>query len=83
MANKKLLKEEVAKLKDFQVKNNEIVVTLGTIRLRQDALEREEENTLEKFQALQEEQNKFASELQKTYGDGNIDLEKEEFIPAK
>tara|TARA_B110000008_G_scaffold155404_1_gene156282 strand:+ start:351 stop:602 length:252 start_codon:yes stop_codon:yes gene_type:complete len=82
MSNKKLSKEEVAKLKDFQIKNNEIVVSLGSITLRIDALERQEENELEKFQKLQQEQNKFAQELQENYGDGNIDLEKEEFIPA-
>jgi hypothetical protein len=82
MSNKKLSKEEVAKLKDFQLKNNEIVVALGSIALRRDALERQEENELEKFQKLQQKQNTFAQELQKTYGDGNIDLEKEEFIPA-
>ncbi len=82
MSNKKLSKEEVAKLKDFQLKNNEIVVALGSIALRRDALERQEENELEKFQNLQQKQNTFAQELQKTYGDGNIDLEKEEFIPA-
>jgi|TARA_B100000902_G_scaffold345786_1_gene352070 hypothetical protein len=82
MSNKKLSEKEVAKLKDFQIKNNEIVVTLGSIALRRDALERQEESELEKFQALQQEQNKFAQELQKTYGDGTIDLEKGEIVPA-
>ena len=83
MSSKKLSKEEVKQLKDFQLKNNEIVVALGSITLRMDALERQEESELEKFQNLQLEQNKFAQELQKNYGDGNIDLEKGEFTPAE
>tara|TARA_B100000767_G_scaffold95201_1_gene91589 strand:+ start:633 stop:884 length:252 start_codon:yes stop_codon:yes gene_type:complete len=83
MSSKKLSEEEVKQLKDFQLKNNEIVVALGSITLRIDALERQEESELEKFQNLQLEQNKFAQELQKNYGDGNIDLEKGEFTPAE
>jgi|TARA_B110000438_G_scaffold183040_1_gene174897 hypothetical protein len=83
MSSKKLSEEEVKQLKDFQLKNNEIVVALGSITLRMDALERQEESELEKFQNLQLEQNKFAQELQKNYGDGNIDLEKGEFTPAE
>ena len=83
MASKKLSQEEVAKLKEFQQKNNEIVVNLGSIRLRIDALERQEESELEKFQDLQEEQIKFGQKMQETYGDGNIDLAKEEFTPAE
>ncbi len=82
MSNKKLSEEEVSKLKDFQIKNNEIVVTLGSIALRRDALERQEESELEKFQVLQQEQNKFAQKLQEAYGDGTIDLEKGEIVPA-
>tara|TARA_R100000541_G_scaffold13337_2_gene22273 strand:+ start:6445 stop:6696 length:252 start_codon:yes stop_codon:yes gene_type:complete len=83
MSSKKLSEEEVKQLKDFQLKNNEIVVALGSITLRIDALERQEESELEKFQNLQLEQNKFAQELQNNYGDGNIDLEKGEFTPAE
>ena len=83
MASKKLSDKELQQLKDFQVKNNEIVVNLGTIELRIDKLEEEKEKNLEAFRLLSKEQEKFGKELQDNYGDGNIDLEKGEFTPSK
>ena len=83
MANKKLSEKELQQLKDFQLKNNEIVVNLGTIELRIDKLEEEKEKNLEAFRSLSKEQEKFGEELQKNYGDGNIDLENGTFTPSK
>ena len=83
MASKKLSESELQILEDFQSRNNEIVVQVGATELRIDALERQQEDLLEKFQKLTEDQTKFGQELQEKYGDGNIDLEKGEFTAAE
>ena len=83
MANKKLSTEEVAKLIDYQNKTNEIVGALGQIELQFDLLEEKKEEILDKFKELRGKQNQLAAELQEKYGEGNLDLEKGEFIPVK
>jgi len=83
MANKKLSTEEVAKLTDYQNETNEIVGALGQIELQFDLLEEKKEEILDKFRKLREKQNQLAAELQEKYGEGNLDLEKGEFIPVK
>ena len=83
MANKKLSKEEVSTLKDYQNKTNEIVVTLGLIELQKHALDKRKKELLEGFDTLQEDESKTASELTEKYGDGQIDLEKEEITVAE
>ena len=83
MSTKKLLPEEVSKLEEFQARNNELVVNVGATELRIDALERQKEELLDKFQDLQKDQAKFGQDLQEKYGDGNLDLEKGEFTATE
>ena len=83
MENKKLSTEEVAKLTDYQNQTNEIVGALGQIELQFELLEEKKEEVLENFKKLREDQNKLAKELTEKYGEGNLDIEKGEFIPIK
>ena len=83
MATKKLSKEEVSKLTDYQNLTNEIVGGLGQIKLNYEMLEQKEDELLEKFSELQVNQRALAVELQEKYGEGNLDLEKGEFTPTK
>ena len=83
MANKKLSEEEVSKLKNYQNETNEIVGALGQIELQFELLEEKKEEILNKFKKLRVDQNQLAKELTEKYGDGNLDLEKGEFIPIK
>jgi|TARA_Y100000114_G_scaffold82910_1_gene76603 hypothetical protein len=83
MENKKLSTEEVATLKSYQDTTNEIVGGLGQIKLNIELLEQKEDELLERFRTLQKSQSATAVELTKKYGDGNLDIEKGEFIPAK
>ena len=83
MENKKLSTEEVATLKSYQDTTNEIVGGLGQIKLNIELLEQKEDELLERFRTLQKSQSATAVELTKKYGDGNSDIEKGEFIPAK
>ena len=83
MATKKLSKEEVSKLTDYQNLTNKIVGGLGQIKLNYEMLEQKEDELLEKFRELQVNQRALAVELQEKYGEGNLDLEKGEFTPTK
>ena len=70
-------------LNSFQTINNEIVVEVGAAELRINALQKQKEILLGRFQTLQVDQKEFGLEMQKKYGDGNIDLEKGEFTAAE
>tara|TARA_R110000744_G_scaffold257230_2_gene372683 strand:+ start:3728 stop:3979 length:252 start_codon:yes stop_codon:yes gene_type:complete len=83
MVSKKLSEKELQSLNGFQTTNNEIVVEVGAAELRINALQKQKEDLLKRFQTLQVDQKEFGLEMQKKYGDGNIDLEKGEFTAAK
>ena len=80
MSVTKLTPEELKKLQEYQIENNEIVAGLGTIELTIDDLKLQKAELLERFKKLQTQQNQSAKELQAKYGDGNIDLETGEII---
>ena len=83
MSTTKLLQEELQKLKDFQSSENEITFSLGQIELRKVFLEKDKKNLQNQYQSLLQDQEKTGKELQEKYGEGNIDLEKGEFIKLK
>jgi|TARA_R110000803_G_scaffold105950_1_gene174097 hypothetical protein len=80
MSTTKLLKEELQQLRDFQSQDNEITFALGQIELRKVFIEKEKQNLQTRYQTQLQQQEKLGKELQEKYGDGNIDLEKGEFI---
>jgi len=83
MSKTKLSKEELQQLKDFQRIENEITFALGQVELRKVFLENDKQNLQNQYQTLLQDQEKVGKELQEKYGDGNIDLEKGEFIPSE
>ena len=82
MSNK-LSQEEVAKLKSYQLQNTEIALALGNIEIREYELKKQKEEVFKKYETLQKEQVTTAGELEKKYGNGNINLETGEIIPIK
>ena len=80
MSTTKLLQEELQKLKDFQRSENEISFALGQIEIRKTFLEDQTQDLKNQYKSLLQEQEKTGKELQEKYGEGNIDLEKGEFI---
>ena len=53
---------------------------MGQVDIQKAFLEGQRSSILDGLADLQEKSNKTAKELQKKYGDGNIDLETGEFI---
>lgn len=82
MENKKLTTEEIEKFQVIQQKNNLIVNELGSIELVKMQVEKRRTEALNFLTALREEEQAFGKELSEKYGDGTLDLESGEFIPA-
>jgi len=83
MSTLKLSTEELQQLRNFQRSENEITFSLGQIELRKVFLERDKQNLQNQYQSLLQDQEKAGKELQEKYGEGNIDLEKGEFIKSE
>ena len=79
----KLPKETLEKLKKFQKSSNELVFALGQVDFQKALIEGQRNEVLNKLADLQEEQDKVGKELQKEYGEGNINLETGEFTKSK
>ena len=82
MKNKVLTQEEIQSLKSIQTNQSNLVQSLGTVEYRIQLLELDKQTLKTQLQKQVEEETKIAKELQEKYGDGNIDLEKGEFIPV-
>ena len=82
MENKVLTQEEIQSLKLIQINQSNLVQSLGTVEYRIQLLELDKQTLKIQLQKQIEDETKIAKELQEKYGDGNIDLEKGEFIPV-
>lgn len=83
MKPQKLTEKELETLKEIQTKTNQITLLLGQIEVQKQILEGQKVNILNQFSDLQDEQSKFAKELQEKYGDGNVDISTGEFTSNK
>lgn len=82
MGNKVLTQEEIQSLKSIQINQSNLVQSLGTVEYHIQLLELDKQTLKIQLQKQIEDETKIAKELQEKYGDGNIDLEKGEFIPV-
>ena len=80
MEKKVLTQEEIQSLKTIQQNQIDLIQTLGTIEYRIQLLELDKQTLKSQLQKQVEEETKIGKQLQEKYGDGNIDLEKGEFI---
>jgi len=82
METKVLTQEEIKSLKTIQTNQSNLVQALGTVEYRIQLLELDKQSLKTQLQKQVGDETKVAKELQEKYGDGNIDLEKGEFIPV-
>ena len=82
MENTKLTVEEIEKLQEIQQKNAAVASELGNLEITKLQVEARKAEVVEFFNKLKEEEQAFGKELSEKYGNGSIDLEKGEFIPA-
>ena len=80
METKVLTQEELQSLKAIQEKRIQLTEQFGLIEMRVQEMGLQKEFLKEKLKKLQQEEIEIGESLQKTYGDGTINLEKGEFI---
>tara|TARA_R100001198_G_C5031757_1_gene97030 strand:- start:188 stop:439 length:252 start_codon:yes stop_codon:yes gene_type:complete len=83
MSTTKLLEKELQKLKDLQRQENEIVFSLGDIERKKYFLSKQKTTLESNYVSLLQDQETLGKELQEKYGEGNINLEKGEFVSSK
>ena len=80
METKVLTQEELQSLKSIQEKRIQLTEQFGIVEMRIQEIELQKEILKEELKKLQKEEIALGESLQKTYGDGTINLEKGEFI---
>jgi len=83
MEKKVLSQEELQKLKDFQTREENLVIVLGQIAYQQETLEEQLEKTIEEKRNFEKQRSEFASSLTGKYGNGTIDIESGEITPTE
>jgi hypothetical protein len=74
--------EQLQKLQELRGKFNELTFLLGKNKIEQTSLKAEEEAMISEYAKLGEEEQNFLGEIQKEYGDGNLDTNTGEFTPT-
>ena len=82
MEKQVLTQEEIQSLKNIQNNQLLLIEQLGTLEYRILILEKEKQKLKQILQNQLETEEEWGKQLQQKYGDGNIDLEKGEFIPS-
>jgi hypothetical protein len=82
MEKQVLTQEEIQSLKNIQTTQNSLINSLGLLEYRIQVLELEKQKLKQQLQNQLKEEEQIGIQLQQKYGDGNIDLEKGEFIPV-
>ena len=80
METKVLTQEELQSLKAIQERRIQLTEQFGIIEMRIQEIRLQKEFLKEELKKLQQEEIAIGESLQKTYGDGTINLEKGEFI---
>jgi hypothetical protein len=79
----KIKDEQLQKMNELRGKYNELVFIIGQNQIRQKELKLEEESMYVELEKLNSEEQTFFADLQKEYGDGNLDTTTGEFTPKE
>ena len=82
MEKKVLSQEEIQSLKNIQGRQQSLLNMFGDLEYKIQILEFEKQKLKQTLQNQIETEEQIGKQLQQKYGDGNIDLEKGEFIPV-
>lgn len=82
MEKQVLTQEEIQSLKNIQNNQSNLINQLGILEYKIQVIELEKQVLKQQLQKQIEEEKQLGKHLQQKYGDGNIDLEKGEFIPS-
>ena len=75
--------EQLQKLSELKGKFNELTFIIGQKQIQQRQLQADEQSMFAELDRLALEEQTFLGELQKEYGDGDLDTTTGEFIPKE
>ena len=82
MEKQVLTQEEIQSLKTIQSRQQALLSVFGDLEYKIQILELEKQRLKQTLLKQLEEEEQIGKQLQQKYGDGNINLEKGEFIPS-
>lgn len=82
MEKKVLTQEELQSLKEFQSREENLVLLFGQIAYQQQTLEEEQDKAIEQKEKFDKERAEFASSLTSKYGNGTINIDTGEITPT-
>ena len=83
MEDKLLEKEELQTLKDFRIKEENIILSFGQLAYQRVQLDEQEDDLLDFKKKFDKERSTFASTLTTNYGNGTINIETGKITPTK
>ena len=83
MEKKVLSQEELQTLKDFQTREENLVLAFGQIAYQQQTLDEQHEKAIEEKEKFDKERADFATSLTSKYGNGTINIETGEITPVE
>ena len=82
MENTKLTIEEIEQLQELQKENQAVAQELGNLEITKLQIEARREEVVKYFNELKAKEQEIGKTFTEKYGNGTIDLDKGEFIPA-
>jgi len=83
MEKKVLTQEELQNLKDFQTREENLIVAFGQIAYQQQTLDEQQDKVIEEKEKFEKERAEFALSLTSKYGNGTINIETGEITPTE
>ena len=75
-----LTPEELKQIKDLNTSRNELVNQFGILEFDSQTLELQKEKLIDTLQEINKTSADVGANLQKKYGDGNVNIETGEFV---
>jgi len=83
MEKKVLTQEELQSLKDFQTREENLIVIFGQIAYQQQTLDEQQDQAIQEKEKFDKERSDFASSLTSKYGNGTINIDTGEITPVE
>tara|TARA_R110000796_G_scaffold217191_2_gene333242 strand:+ start:977 stop:1249 length:273 start_codon:yes stop_codon:yes gene_type:complete len=87
--NKKIEKVDIESIKELRQKSSELIVKFGEVELefiyvenRKKELNVYKDSLMKELSELQESEKTLTTDMETKYGQGNLNLETGEFVPA-
>ena len=75
MEKKVLTQEELQSLKNFQIREENLIMTFGQIAYQQQSLDEQQDKAIEEKDKFEKERAELASSLTSKYGNGTINID--------